>query len=414
MGEETHDIVVIGGGIGGSAIASALAAGGLDVLLLEASETYADRVRGEAFTPWGMMEARRLGLEDRLKAAGAHFVRRMLGYDELLPPSEVDAAPVPMDGFAPDVPGMMTLAHPIHCQTLIDAAADAGADVRRNARLLSVEAGAAPKVTFDERGEAKTARARLVVGADGRPSATREAFGVPLTATPPRNVLGGLMIEDAHDWPQDDWSLGTEGEFCYVMFPQGNGRMRTYGFWPLAQRGRFAGPDAAGDYLAAFRLACCPNSPAVAGARPAGPMLSFLNNETHAERPFVEGGVLIGDAGGWSDPLIGCGLSSAYRDARMVSEILLGSDDWSPAAFAPYAEERNERFRRLAFIAGLLSAQFCEFGEAGRTRRRRWFEAQRADESMLAHLAANLAGPETQPPELFTPQHRAHVLGDAG
>lgn len=40
------------------------------------------------------------------------------------------------------------------------------------------------------------------------------------------------------------------------------------------------------------------------------------------------------------------------RDARMVSEVLLGGHDWSPAAFAGYVEERAERMRRLRFSAG--------------------------------------------------------------
>ena len=31
---------------------------------------------------------------------------------------------------------------------------------------------------------------------------------------------------------------------------------------------------------------------------------------------------------------------------RIVRDILLGGSDWSPAAFAPYVEERRERMHR--------------------------------------------------------------------
>src|SRR5215469_9223700 len=178
MAETSHDVIILGAGIGGSALAAALARGGLDVLLLEKSTTYADRVRGEALSPWGVTEARRLGLEGALTAAGAHYVGKMVGYDEVATPELAEAAAAPMQGFAPDVPGMMTLAHPVHCQALCDAASGAGADLRRDASVTRVAAGDAPRVDYELAGEPHTARARLIVGADGRPSSVREAFGV--------------------------------------------------------------------------------------------------------------------------------------------------------------------------------------------------------------------------------------------
>ena len=66
------DVVIVGGGIGGSALAAALAGDGLDVVALEASEVYEDRVRGETMQPWGVAEARELGVEKVLLDAGAH------------------------------------------------------------------------------------------------------------------------------------------------------------------------------------------------------------------------------------------------------------------------------------------------------------------------------------------------------
>jgi menaquinone-9 beta-reductase len=57
---DRSDVVVVGGGIAGSALAYALASEGLGVTVLEASEQYEDRVRGEAMQPWGVQEARNL------------------------------------------------------------------------------------------------------------------------------------------------------------------------------------------------------------------------------------------------------------------------------------------------------------------------------------------------------------------
>jgi 2-polyprenyl-6-methoxyphenol hydroxylase-like FAD-dependent oxidoreductase len=410
MAVAKHDVIIVGAGIAGSALAYALAQGGLDVLLLEKSEIYSDRVRGEAFAHWGVAEAKRLGLLEVLVAAGGHYVSRMVGYDEVAPREVAEAAAAPMAGLVPDVPGLMTLAHPIHCQALHDAATAGGATTRRGVEMIRIEAGTTPQVEYRVGDEAHEARAQLIVGADGRPSSVREAFGVGLEGTRPRNWMGGLLAGGTAAWDRNVWTLGTEGDFLYAIFPLAGDRTRVYGVWPTDQRERFTGQDAARKFLAAFDVECCPHGKAIADGGAAGPMLAFLNNETWTDAPLVEGGVLIGDAAGWTDPIIGCGLSSAYRDARIVAETLLASRDWSPSAFEPYAAERTERLRRLRVTGEIVTGLFCEFGELGRRRRRRFNETQRTDPLMSAHLVANLAGPEAQPPQMFTPEHVAHVL----
>ncbi|MBV8717173.1 MAG: FAD-dependent monooxygenase, partial [Chloroflexi bacterium] len=55
------DAVIVGGGIGGSALATVLARNGLAVTVLEQQRTYADRVRGEYMAAWGVEIAQRLG-----------------------------------------------------------------------------------------------------------------------------------------------------------------------------------------------------------------------------------------------------------------------------------------------------------------------------------------------------------------
>ena len=411
--KETYDVVIVGAGIAGSALATVLARAGRDVLLLEKSETFTDHVRGEAMLQWGVKEAQDLGLLDALIAAGGHFILRGVLYDELAPPQEAESGATDMAQFVRGVPGVLAIGHPQHCQALLDQAQAAGAKVRRGITLLTVEAGAAPCARYEASGAQFTARARLIVGADGRASEVREALGIPLTVGAPRTLLSGMLIDGADGWDADSWSLGTEKDLCYSVFPQGNGRARIYGWWDVGQRKRFAGPEGVAAFLAAFQLECCPKSAAIAGARPAGPLITFLNNETAADKPFTEGALLVGDAAGWTDPLAGCGLSSAYRDARVASEILLASDDWSPGALAPYAEERNERLRRLRFITELESSLNCVFDEAGRARRRQFLERVPSEPAVIAHVIANLAGPDAQPADAYTPAHRAYVLGEA-
>jgi 2-polyprenyl-6-methoxyphenol hydroxylase-like FAD-dependent oxidoreductase len=285
--EDLHEVIIVGAGIAGAALATVLARAGRDVLLLEKSEAFTDHVRGEALLRWGVKEAQDLGLHDALIAAGAHYLTRGVGYDELQQAEAAESAPTDMAQFVPGVRGILAIGHPQHCQALFGEAEAAGATVRRGVQVLTLEAGAAPKVSFEAAGAQVTARARLVVGADGRTSAVREALGIPLTIGAPRTLLSGMLIAGAEGWDSSAWALGTEEDFCFAMFPQGEGRARIYGWWHVGQRKRFTG--GVDTFLAAFELDCCPRSAAIAAARPAGPMITFLNNETEAENPLHPG-----------------------------------------------------------------------------------------------------------------------------
>jgi 2-polyprenyl-6-methoxyphenol hydroxylase-like FAD-dependent oxidoreductase len=120
--------------------------------------------------------------------------------------------------------------------------------------------------------------------------------------------------------------------------------------------------------------------------------------------------VLVGDAAGWNDPIIGLGLSITYRDVRIVTDILAATPAGAKPDFRPYADERAERMRRLRFTAQLTSVLDMEFGEAAAARRLSYHERKMADPSLGMHALAGMAGPESAPAEVFTSAHRARVL----
>ena len=86
------DLAIVGGGIAGGALATVMARAGVRVLLLERETRYRDHIRGEILWQWGLAEARRLGLEDVLLAAGGLIVPRFVFFDEGAPPAPEDLA----------------------------------------------------------------------------------------------------------------------------------------------------------------------------------------------------------------------------------------------------------------------------------------------------------------------------------
>ena len=366
------DAIIIGGGIGGSALGAVLARDGRRVLVLERTTQYRDMVRGEWISPWGVVETKRLGLYETLLAAGGHHVARHVEFGDDIDPEAAIAQPLQLGAFLPGIPGPLCIGHPTACDALEAEAARCGATVLRGVTETKVQAGAAPAVEYAHQGTRHTATASLVVGADGRNSTTRGQLGIEVHQDPQHHWFSGLLVEGADDWPDDLETMGTEGDVQFFVFPQGQGRLRLYLGTAIEQKSRLAGADAPQRFLQAFRLATMPGATEIAEARVAGPCNAFPNNDTWTDRPCGEGAVLIGDAAGHNDPITGQGLSITMRDVRIVSDTLRGTETstWGdPALFDDYAAERSERMRRLRFSASLDSILHAEFGERARRRR---------------------------------------------
>ena len=69
MSQAEYDIVTVGGGLGGAAVAVAMAKAGARVLVVERETRFQDRIRGEFMEPWGVAETHRLGIYDAIRNA---------------------------------------------------------------------------------------------------------------------------------------------------------------------------------------------------------------------------------------------------------------------------------------------------------------------------------------------------------
>jgi menaquinone-9 beta-reductase len=189
----------------------------------------------------------------------------------------------------------------------------------------------------------------------------------------------------------------------FVMFHQGGGRARVYLIPGLSGQHRFSGPNGTEQFLAACRLSCFPWSDQVSTGTPAGPCATYPGDDTWTQTPYTDGVVLIGDAAGHNDPIIGQGLAIALRDARIVRDLVLdGARDGT--AFASYGVQRAAQMERLRFVADLIAVTQAEDADNRTARRMMVVEMMAAmDEEVMVPLIGAFAGPETIPQERLDP-----------
>jgi 2-polyprenyl-6-methoxyphenol hydroxylase-like FAD-dependent oxidoreductase len=364
-----YDLIVIGGGLGGSALGKSIAEAGLHVLVLEREKAFKDRVRGEAMLGWGVAEAGMLGIDTLLKETCGQEVRflatQITGLPELPVRDLVETTPYRV--------GLLNFYHPEMQTIMLQAAERAGAAVRRGVTVTGLEPGQSVTVRARDDGGDSIYQARLVAAADGRDSVCRKWCGLPLRGDPEHVVMAGVLFKGSKA-PDDQVQLRINpprGSFAFLA-PLGHGRFRAYaGVYRQDQPVHLSGRRAVSDFVA---VSVAVGMPArwYDDVEEAGPLACFEAADTWVEHPYGEGVVLIGDAAAASDPSWGCGLSLTLRDVRVLRDRLLADSDWDRAAHA-YAAEHDRYFDELHRLTDWMRMMFYDPGPAGIAYRERAF-----------------------------------------
>ncbi|UCD82211.1 MAG: NAD(P)/FAD-dependent oxidoreductase [Desulfobacterales bacterium] len=200
-----YDVIVVGGGPGGSAAAKRCARGGLKTLLLERKKLPRDKVcSGMVMGPW------------------AHdIIQQEFG---AIPP-EILVDPCQLSGHMMHVPG--TQPQRILCKTplawrknldfwMIQIAQENGVEIWEGAKVIKVnQKASACTVTLVEGKRSQELKSRFVIGADGGASAVRKSL-FPLL-----KVKYSVPMRECYDG-----ALDLERDYFHWFFPKNRSRPR--------------------------------------------------------------------------------------------------------------------------------------------------------------------------------------------
>jgi flavin-dependent dehydrogenase len=344
---ERYDAVIVGARCGGAATAMLLARRGLSVLLVDRDRRGADTLSTLAMMRAGVLQLRRWGLLEQVRATGAPPIRTTSFFYG----DEVITVPIkPRDGVdALYAPRRKSL-DPI----LADAAAAAGADVRygpRLADLVQASNGRVTGVVLEDRDRSlHRIAAGIVIGADGLRSSVARRVGAA-TYHEGRHAAGVVYafwsgLENAGNrWHyRPGVSVGA--------IPTNDGDTCVFTAMPSA---RFH-DEIHADLAAGYRRILSECAPALArelsAATPSERHRGFPGQVGLMRQSHGPGWALVGDAGYFKDPITAHGISDALRDAEFLARAVERGTD---QALAEYQSNRDALSRELFEISDAIA-----------------------------------------------------------
>jgi flavin-dependent dehydrogenase len=328
------DVIVVGARCAGSSTAMLLARRGVNVLVLDQARFPSDTLSTHQVQVPGGACLARWGLLDRIVAAGTPATRHV----RFAPQGFV------LEGSYPEFEGVDALYSPRRTlldAVLVDAAREAGADVREDSIV--------DELIFDGdlmvgvRGRTKGGggfeeRARLVIGADGKHSMVARQAGAPTVKERPSTTaafytyVAGVERSGGEMYSGPGWAVGA--------WPTNDDLTMVFVSVPLDAFERFRA-DTEDSFLSIVDRAGDLGSRVRAGRR-AERIRGTTDVPNVVRTPFGPGWALVGDAGLVMDPITGAGIGNAFQDAELLTAAITDGDG-TPTAMAGYQRARDER-----------------------------------------------------------------------
>ncbi|MCW3846777.1 UbiH/UbiF/VisC/COQ6 family ubiquinone biosynthesis hydroxylase [Sphingomonas sp. LB-2] len=362
---DSADILILGGGLVGSALAVALDRHGISAIVVDPADpatilaaSFDGRASAIASAPYRMFEA--IGVAERLTGKGCPIAG--IRVSDGLAPGALDFEPDPDTGAL----GYMFENRDLRTALLGAAQAAPHADVRMKTRAVAVERG--PHGVTARLDSGKTVRARLLIAAEGRNSPTREAAGLKVARWTYDHAA--LVVSLHHERSHENIAFEIfypEGPFAILPLVDDAEGHRSAIVWSVRR-------DHAPGMLALSERAFLHET-----EKRMGGFLGKLSHLTqrfshplgfhHAAWITADRLALVGDAAHGIHPIAGQGVNVGFRDVATLVEVLvegkrLGLDLGDPQLLARY-----QRWRGLdtLMVAAATDGLTRLFGVPGRT-----------------------------------------------
>ncbi|KAI4367534.1 hypothetical protein MLD38_023264 [Melastoma candidum] len=369
---DATDVIIVGAGVAGAALACTLAKDGRRVHVIERDLSEQDRIVGELLQPGGYLKLLELDLADCVQEIDA---QRILGY-ALYKDGKSAHLSYPLQNFTSDVAG-----RGFHNGRFIQRMREKAATLS-NVRLeqgtvtsLIEEKGTVKGVTYKTKtGEEVRAYAPLTVVCDGCFSNLRRSLCHPKVDIPSHFV--GLVLENCNLPFANHGHVILADPSPILFYPIGSDEVRCLVDVPGQKLPSVASGEMA-NYLKSIVAPQIPREiyPSFIAAIEKGNIRSMPNRSMPASPQPTPGALLMGDAFNMRHPLTGGGMTVALSDIVVLRDLLRRVPNLNDAAaLCKYLESfytlRKPVASTINTLAGALYKVFCASPDPARKEMR--------------------------------------------
>ena len=384
---EVYDAIVIGGGPGGSTVATTLVRAGRTVLLLEREKFPRFHV-GESLLPFALPIFDRLGVHDKIRAAGYQTKYGAFFWNE----ANGTTRPVVFaEARDPNHPMAYQVKRAEFDELLLRHSASCGAEVREQTAVEDVlfEGSRAVGVRARSAGQPpEEIRAKVVVDASGQGALLSRKLG--LRRFDPKLKRAALFAHyEGFRWPEasrpGDILLPIDQGVWYWIIPFSDGSCSVGGVFDPSEVRFTEGASSEQKYVELLT-----RSPRVIqllqGARRVTGIHGVSDYSARSAKLGGDGWALVGDAATFLDPVFSTGvflaMATGERAANAIDRSLTKRGRVDARDFAAYERQANRMYARFRkFVYNFYDPVFFEA-----------FTTPRPPEGIRAAVVTTLAG----------------------